>query len=345
MRDVLRKSWYNPEDPILTLTASSKKKPWLRGDSLTTLSLVLSFIVLCVFFATQSEFFLSSANAANLARTLAVVGICSIGMTLVLISGGVDISVGSVAALSGVLASLFWLKFSIPLGLSTALALLCCTLIGLINGLIITVIKINPLITTLASFSIVRGLAFVISEGQTNQLNNAAFTFIGRGSLAGLPVSLILMLSLYLIFAFILRSSVFGRNLYAIGGSPEKSRLAGINVNRQLLIVYTVCSFLAALAGIIIASQLASSAPRAATGLEFTVITAVVLGGTSLAGGKGSLIGTLVGVIILRVLDNGLVLMEVSSFYQEVARGLVLLLAVSFDQIRLRLSRLRRVDP
>lgn len=326
----------------MTKATRTSRQSWLKGDSITTLSLIVSFLALCLFFSTQSEFFFSLSNASNLARTLAVVGISSIGMTLVLISGGVDISVGSVAALSGVLASLFWLEFSIPLGLSTLLALLCCTLVGLLNGLVITVLRINPLITTLATFSIVRGLAFVISEGQTNQLNNAAFTFLGRGTLFGLPFSLILMLSLYVLFAFVLRSTPFGRNLYAIGGSPEKSRLAGINVNRHLLVAYTLCSFLAGLAGLIIAAQLASSAPRAATGLEFTVITAVVLGGTSLAGGKGSLLGTLVGVIILRVLDNGLVLMEVSSFYQEVARGLVLLLAVSFDQIRLGLSRLRR---
>ena len=319
----------------------TSKKLWLRGDAITTLSLGVSFLALCIFFATRSEFFLTLANASNLARTLAVVGIASIGMTLVLVTGGVDISVGSVAALSGVLASLFWLEFGIPLALSTLLALLGGALIGLINGLIITVLKINPLITTLATFSIVRGLAFVISEGQTNLLSDPAFNFIGRGSIIGIPFSLVVMALLYLLFGFVLRSTPFGRNLYAIGGSPEKSRLAGIDVNRHLLIAYTVCSFLAALAGIVIASQLATSAPRAATGLEFTVITAVVLGGTSLAGGKGTLVGTLVGVIILRVLDNGLVLMGVSSFYQEVARGVVLLVAVSFDQVRLGLSRLR----
>jgi ribose transport system permease protein len=303
---------------------------------------MVSFVVMCIFFMTQTEFFFSLNNLGNLSRTLAIVGITSIGMTLVMISGGVDISVGSVAALSGVLASMFWLEFSIPLALSTGLALAICTLVGFLNGTIITVFKINPLITTLATFSIVRGLAFVISEGQTNQLANPAFNFIGRGSVLGIPFSLLMMLILYVAFWFILRSTRFGRNLYAIGGSPEMSRLAGISVNRHLLTVYTLAAFLAGLAGIIIASQLASSAPRAAVGLEFTVITAVVLGGTSLAGGKGTLLGTLVGVIMLRVLDNGLVLMEVSSFYQEVARGLVLLLAVSFDQIRLGLSRLRR---
>lgn len=314
----------------------------LNEDAITTLSLIASFVLICIFFITQTEFFFTLNNLANLSRTLAIVGTTAIGMTLVMISGGVDISVGSVAALSGVLASMFWLEVGIPLGLSTVLALLLCTLVGFINGIIITVIKINPLITTLATFSIVRGLAFVISEGQTNQLSNTAFNFIGRGSLAGLPFSLLLMLLLYFIFFMILRSTHFGRNLYAIGGSPEMSRLAGITVDRHLLIVYTLCSFLAGLAGIIQSSQLASSAPRAAVGLEFAVITAVVLGGTSLAGGKGTLIGTLVGVLMLRVLDNGLVLMNVSSFYQEVARGLVLLLAVSFDQLRQGFGRLRQ---
>ena len=321
---------------------NSKNKNFLSSDSLATISLLVSFIVMSIFFTSQSEFFISPSNFGNLARTLAVVGITAIGMTLVLITAGVDLSVGSVAALSGVLASMFWLEFNIPLGISSLLALFFGALVGFINGLIITVLKINPLITTLASFSIIRGLAFVISDGQTNMLNNQGFYFIGRGNILAIPFSLFVMVFLYFIFYIILRYTSFGRNLYAIGASPEMSRLAGINVDKHLLISYTVSAFLAAFAGLIIASQLGSSAPRAATGLEFTVITAVVLGGTSLAGGKGTLIGTLLGVIILRVLNNGLVLMEVSSFYQEVARGVVLLLALSFDQIRSGFKHLRR---
>lgn len=311
---------------------------WLQGERLTTFTLFISFIVICLIFASQAEFFLTVDNFVNIGRTLGVVGIVSIGMTLVLITGGVDISVGSVAALSGVVTSILWLQSDIPLGLATILGLLACTLVGFLNGYLVAIIRINPLITTLASFSIVRGLAFVLSNGQTNQLNNQAFQFLGRGEIAGIPASLILMIILYIIFYIVLQHTQFGRNLYAIGGSPDASRLAGISVKKHLLIVYTLSGFLAGLGGIIIASQLASSAPRAATGLEFTVIAAVVLGGTSLSGGKGTLIGTLIGVFILRVLDNGLVQTRVSSFYQDVISGAVLLLAVGFDQIRIKLT-------
>ncbi|MCA9907728.1 MAG: ABC transporter permease [Anaerolineae bacterium] len=320
----------------------TRRRKWLTDDTLTSLSLIVSFVVLCAFFASQTPFFLTQANLSTIASTIAIVGITAIGMTLVLITGGVDISVGSVAALSGVVTSLLWLEHGIPLGISTVLGILAGALVGLLNGAIVTYLKINPLITTLATFSIIRGLAFVLSEGQTNLLSNEAFNFIGRGTVAGIPFSLLVMLALYLIFGFVLRYTTFGRNLYAIGGSPQASRLAGIAVTRHLLIVYVISGLLAAFSGIINVSQLASSAPRAAVGLEFTVITAVVLGGTSLAGGKGTLIGTLIGVIILRTLDNGLVLMQVSSFYQDVARGFVLILAVGFDQIRLKLGQLQR---
>jgi ribose transport system permease protein len=315
-------------------------RAFLQGDTLTVVSLAVAFILLSLYFASQTNSFLSVANASNIGRTLAVVGIASIGMTLALITRGVDLSVGSVAALSGVLTSAFAISLGVPVIVGALFALLAGGAVGLVNGLTITVLRVNPLITTLATFSIVRGLAYVLSGGHTNMLNDPVFALIGRGRLFGLPASLIAMIVLYVFFAWLLRSTPFGRNLYAIGGSPERSRLEGIRVERHLLAVYGISGLLAAYSGLIIASQLGASAPRAAIGLEFTVVTAVVLGGTSLAGGKGTLMGTLVGVIILRTLDNGLVLMQVSSFFQEVARGAVLLLAVSFDQLRLRLAAL-----
>lgn len=311
---------------------------FFRSERASEITLLIVLVLLCLFFGSQTPFFFTGANIYNLGQTLAPVGIVAIGMTLVMISGGIDLSVGSVAALSGVVISFLWLTTGVPLALAVLLGLATGMLMGMSNGFFVTRLNINPLIATLAMFSIVRGLAFVVSSGQTNQLNNDAYQFIGRGDILGIPFSLLLMIALYLLFSFVLNNTPFGRNLYAIGGSTIASRLAGIPTRRNLFIVFALSGLLAAVGGIIITAQLASSPPRAALGLELTVIAAVVLGGTSLAGGKGALGGTLLGVLILRILGNGLVLMNVSSFYQQVASGVVLLLAVGFDQLRLRVG-------
>ncbi len=334
-------SMNQPPSSTLADSASSPGSvaTWTQRANLSTVTLVVSFLLMVIVFTLVTPYFFTVTNFVNIGQTLAVVGIVAIGETLVLIAGGVDISVGSVAALAGVTASLLWNNDLLPIWWCVAAGLLSGVLVGLLNGLIVTRLKINPLITTLGMFSIIRGLAFVLSGGQTNQFQNEQVQFLGRGNIAGIPFSLILMLVLYGIFIYILRQTFFGRNLYAIGGSAIASRLAGIAVNRHLMVVYILSGFFSALGGILIASQLASGTPQAAVGLEFTVIAAVILGGTSLAGGKGTLIGTLVGVFILRTLDNGLILAGVSSYYQQVARGLVLLLAVGLDQIRIRLGR------
>lgn len=305
----------------------------------TTVTLLIAYLLLAFVISLLTPNFLSAANFANIARTLAVVGIVAIGETLVILSGGVDISVGSVAAIAGVLASLLWDNKILPIWGCVAVGLSSGVLVGLINGVVVTRLGINPLITTLASFSIVRGAALALTGGQLNQLNNAEFQFLGRGELGGIPFSLWLMLGGYVLFYVVLSATPIGRALYAIGGNPIAARLAGIRVRLYSLVAYILCGFLAALGGMVLASQLAAGTPQAATGLEFTVIAAVILGGTSLSGGKGSLVGTLLGVLILRTLDNGLVLVNVSSYWQEVARGVVLLLTVGFDQLRLRLRR------
>jgi ribose transport system permease protein len=306
-----------------------------------TVALLGTLVLMCVIFSLRAPTFLSLDNVVTIASTLAVVGISAIGMTMVLISGGVDISVGSVAALTGVVTSIFW-RSILPIWPAVGIGLLTGLIVGLFNGLVITRLRINPLITTLASYSAVRGIAFVASGTQDNQLGEPGFQFLGRGNILGVPFSLILMLTLYLVFYFVLRYTRFGRNLFAIGGSPEAARLAGININRHLLAVYALCGLLSALSGLVSASQLAAGRPQAAFGLEFAVIAAVVLGGTSLAGGKGTLLGTLIGVVLLRTLDNGLVQLNVSSFYQDVARGVVLLLTVGIDQVRLQVEKARQ---
>lgn len=306
-----------------------------------TMALLGAYILMCVLIGVLAPSFLRTDNIVTIASTLATVGISAIGMTIVLITGGVDLSVGSVAALTGVVASSLW-PSSMSIWAAAGMALLSGLAVGLFNGLIITRLRINPLITTLATYSAVRGIAFVMSGTQDNQLGEASFQFLGRGNIAGVPFSLILMLALYLLFAFVLRYTHFGRNLFAIGGSAEAARLAGINIKLNLLIAYGLCGLLSALSGLVSASQLAAGRPQAAFGLEFAVVAAVVLGGTTLAGGKGTLLGTLIGVVLLRTLDNGLIQLNVSSFWQDVARGAVLLLTVGVDQIRIRWEQARQ---
>lgn len=302
------------------------------------ISLFVVLILLALAFSIATPYFLTRSNLINLGQTVGAVGIVSIIMTLVIVSGGIDLSVGSTAALAGVVISALWAFANMPLGIAAVVGMIGALLVGVVNGFMVTRIKVNPLIATLATFSIVRGLAFVISSGQSNQVNDRSFQFLGRGAISGIPFSLILLIVIFLIASWVMAHTRFGRDILAIGGNPEAARLAGIRARRRLMTVYILSGLAAGFAGILVASQLAVTTPRSTTGLELTAISAVVLGGTSLSGGKGTLVGTLIGVLILRILDNGLVLMNVSSFYQEVASGVVLVLAVTLDQLRIRLG-------
>ncbi len=305
--------------------------------------LLIALVALIVAFSAISPYFLSLPNIINIAQTLAIVGVVAAGETLVIIHGGFDLSVGATAALSGVVIGILYTNKVLPIWPATAVGLASGVVVGLANGLINTRLRINPIITTLGTLSIARGLAFVISSGQTNLLNIPSFRFIGVGSIGGVPVPLVIMLVVYAIIFVVMGYTGFGRNVYAVGGSADAARLSGIAVDNVRLWVYTAGGVLAGLGGVILAAQLGASFPKAAAGLELTAIAAVILGGASLAGGKGTILGTLLGVLILRILDNGLIIANVSSYYQEVARGLVLLLAVGFDQVRTnRLARQRR---
>ena len=237
----------------------------------TGITLSVSFILMCVIFTVLTGDFASWANIKNIMRTLSVVGVVAIGETLVLLAGGVDISVGSVAAMAGVVASMLWGAKIGNVWVCAGAGLLAGSLVGLINGLVITRLKINPLITTLGTFSIVRGLSFAFANGQMNQIVQPDFQFIGRGDVAGIPFSLILMAVLYIVFIFGLSQTRAGRNIYAVGGNAPASRLAGIPASRYLLAVYIISGLFAAVGGLILASQVAAGTPQAAAGLEFKV--------------------------------------------------------------------------
>lgn len=299
--------------------------------------LFVLYLALIIFFGMNSPYFFTTGNFINILNNAAVLGIIAIAMTFVIISGGIDLSVASVVALTGVSTVQIY-GHGAPVWLAVTCGMLIGITAGLVNGFLITKLKINSLITTLGTMSIFRGLSFVLSGGLTNSMPDAGFGQLGRGraDLFGLsiPYPLIIVLLLFILAYFVLKYSIFGRMVYAIGGNPEASRLAGIKVVGLQTRIYVMAGTFSSFAGLVLTSQLAAGAPQAATGIELSVIAAVILGGCSLVGGKGTMVGTFLGVLILGTVNNGLTIMNVSSYWQEVARGTVLLIAVGADQFR-----------
>lgn len=302
--------------------------------SKSNLGLIALLFILVVFFSSVSPYFMTYNNLLNILLASSVLGIIAVAMTFVIISGGIDLSVGSVVALTGVVVvKIYTATESVWLGILGGLAI--GLVVGLLNGFLITYIRINALITTLGMMSIVRGLAFILSGGHTGTIADSGFAKLGRGYIAGIPIPVIVMVIVFILAYVVLKFTIFGRTVYAIGGNEVASRLAAIKVRKNQMIIYLFAGLAAVLGSLILTSQLAAGAPQASTGIELSVIAAVILGGSSLNGGKGTMIGTFLGVMILGTLNNGLVLMNVSSYYQDVARGLVLLIAVASDQVKL----------
>jgi ribose/xylose/arabinose/galactoside ABC-type transport system permease subunit len=296
--------------------------------------LVVMYIIIVVVMSLLSPYFLTTRNFINLILASSVMGIIAMFTTMLMVGGGLDLSVGSTVALVGVIAS--HAQYSLGIWGAIAVALIAAVIIGISNGLLVTRVGVNPLITTLGMFSVVRGLAFVFSGGLTEPMFDAVFGKLGRGFIAGIPVPVIVLVIVTIACAIVMRRTQYGRAMYSIGGNEKASHLAGLRVKRYQMWAYVLSALSAGVAGILLTSQLGAGAPQAATGLEITVIAAVILGGTSLAGGKGTIAGTLIGVLILGTLTNGMILLGVSSYYQQIAQGIVLLLAVGLDQIRTR---------
>lgn len=295
------------------------------------LGVLAALAILVLSLGLASPFFLTTNNMFNIGVAIALVGVVAAGSTLVMIAGGLDVSVGSTVALSGVSAASV-LASTRSVTLAIAAGVVVGALAGLFNGLIITKLSINPLIATLGTLSVYRGLTFIVSDGVAIGVTEAPFLDIGSGRLAGIPNPLVILLVVFAVLAVVLHGTDIGRNVYAIGGNVEAARLAGIAVDRYKIGLYTLNGTLAGLAGVVLTARLGSGQPLAGTGLELDAIAAVVLGGVALAGGIGTMGGTVLGVLVLGVLNNGLTILAIDSFYQYVARGGVLLLAVALDQ-------------
>jgi ribose transport system permease protein len=291
------------------------------------------FLILVIaFFATRAENFSTSANAVNILSNVAVIGVVSLGQTFVLISGGFDLSVSGTLPLGGIVYTTASNNGHSVLA-STVLAVLSGMGVGLGNGLIVTRFQINPLVTTLATLSITAGLAFTVSDGLTITLNDPDDAPLGQ-NLARMPLWVWTFIFLSIVMFVVLRYTVYGRMLYAMGGNREAARLAGLRVDLITVSVYVLSGGLASFAGVMLVHQLLAGAPTVGGDAALQSITAVILGGASLTGGAGGIPGTVLGVLVLGTVSNGLALMQVPTFYQRIATGVILLLAVGLGRFR-----------
>lgn len=292
---------------------------------------VIALLVVFLILSISSPFFLRSSNIRNIIVQVAVIAILAEGATFVILTGGIDLSVGAVLALSGVLsASIVKNTGNTFLGIFVciAVAIIC----GLICGVLIAYGKVPAFVTTLGMMSIARGLSFVYTKGKPISGFSAAFRFLGTGDIFGLPVMIIVVIVLFVLMNFILKKTAFGRITCSIGSNEEATRLTGINTKKYLVRIYMLAGFLTGIASLMYVGRINSGHPNSGQGYELNAIAAVVIGGTSLSGGKGSIMGTLVGALLMGIIGNGLNLLNISSYYQNVVLGLVIILAVLADQ-------------
>ncbi|AZO94677.1 ABC transporter permease [Iocasia frigidifontis] len=297
----------------------------------TSLTLIILCLMLILTFVTPG--FLTKYNINTTLIGLSMDGIMAVGMVLVLVLGGIDLSVGSVMALSNVTAGIVAMHYGLNIWLSVLIAMFISILAGLTIGKLITKIKLNPFITTLSMMSIARGIAYIFTEGSPVSLGeiSVVFDWIGRGKILGIPNPGIILLLIVIVMDFLMRKSKTFREIYYIGSNEQAAAFSGINVNKRKLMVYILCSFLSGLAGVITLARFGVATPTAGVGAELRAIAGAVIGGASLNGGEGTVLGALLGIILVALVNNALVLLNVSVYWQSLVTGLVLLTAVIVD--------------
>lgn len=311
------------------------KNSLMDKELLNKLRPLLGLLILSVIVSVLSPRFLTTANLLNVFRQTSINAIIAAGMTFVILTAGIDLSVGSTLAFSSAVAA-----GMLASGTNIIVAIISSVLIGglagVFNGIVITKGKVQPFIATLSTMILLRGATLVYTSGRpiavTGQDISPIFRWIGTGNIFSIPVPIIIMALSYLVCFYILSQTKFGRYIYAVGGNEEASRLSGINTDKVKILAYGISGVLSAIAGIIVMSRLSSAQPTAGDGYELDAIAAVVLGGTSLVGGQGTIIGTVIGALIIGILNNALNLMDVQSYYQMIAKALVILIAVLLDK-------------
>lgn len=320
---------------VINHSFSARVKKGITTYFKENLAILVAFIILCVGLSIATPAFFTKDNILNVLRQVATNSNLAIGLTMAIIIGGIDLSVGAILAFSGLLCASF-ISDGMNLGLAVLLAFTLGALFGLLNGLIIAYTNMPPFVVTLATQNIARGIVNVYANGQPISARNPVFDFLGVGYFLGIPLPVIYSFVLLAVMILILGRSKFGRQLYAVGGNEEAARFSGINIKKVKIIVYTLCGALASFSGIILAARMYSGQPTAGDGFELDAIAASVLGGVSFSGGVGKLGGTIIGVLVLGVLTNGLNLLNINSFWQYIIKGIIILLAVYLDILKKR---------
>lgn len=320
---------------VINHSFSARVKKGITTYFKENLAILVAFIILCVGLSIATPAFFTKDNILNVLRQVATNSNLAIGLTMAIIIGGIDLSVGAILAFSGLLCASF-ISDGMNLGLAVLLAFTLGALFGLLNGLIIAYTNMPPFVVTLATQNIARGIVNVYANGQPISARNPVFNFLGVGYFLGIPLPVIYSFVLLAVMILILGRSKFGRQLYAVGGNEEAARFSGINIKKVKIIVYTLCGALASFSGIILAARMYSDQPTAGDGFELDAIAASVLGGVSFSGGVGKLGGTIIGVLVLGVLTNGLNLLNINSFWQYIIKGIIILLAVYLDILKKR---------
>lgn len=301
-----------------------KKVNW--GD----MGIILTLIAMIIFFSVVTKSFLSAKNFANIARQISITGICSVGMTMVILTGGIDLSIGSVIGFTSAVAALM-MSNGQPIILASLVSLVLGVVIGVINATCINYLQIPAMIATLGTQISLRGAVYLVTGGMPVYGLPESFKVLGQGSVGIIPISMIIMVIVFIIGYIILNKMVFGRKIYGIGGNAETARLSGVNVKKEIYKIYMLVGFFGSLAGLILMSRVNSGQPSAGDGYEMDIITAVVLGGVSVSGGEGKITKVIIGVIFMGVLANGMMMMNINEYWQRVVKGLVLLAAVAVD--------------
>jgi len=321
------------EELVVDRTLAQQRRQRLRDVGIQAFGIGVFYILVFIFFAIEADHFLEYSNFAAILAAVAVLGIVSIGQALAIIAGGFDLSVSGTLPL-GAVAFASFVNHGINWPLATVLVILIGAAVGLVNGFIVARLGINPLITTLGTLSIAGGLAYTFTNGVTEPFNDPSAGVWGNTAFGQIQWGVIALVVLALAAAMLLRYTVYGRSLYALGGNSEASRLAGIRTGALTASVYVLCGACAAFAGVVTASQLLAGSASVGLNANLQSITAVILGGAALTGGVGGIPGTLVGVLLLGTIANGMALMQVQTFYQQIATGCVLLIAVGFGRLR-----------